>query len=48
MFHLDDIKNNNNKGHNEKWPYIPDYQYRVIIIDYSISGKTNAFLNLLK
>ena len=48
MFNLDDITNENNKEHNEKWPYIPDHPYRILIIGGSGSGKTNALLNLIK
>ena len=48
MFNLDDITNKNKKKHNEKWPYIPDYLYRILIIGGSGSGKTNALLNLIK
>ena len=48
MFNLDDITNKNNKQHNEKWPFIPDYPYRILIIGGSWSGKTNALLNLIK
>ena len=33
---------------NEKWPYIPDDPYRILIIGGSGSGKTNALLNLIK
>ena len=29
---------------NEKWPYIPDHPYRILIIRGSGSGKTNALL----
>ena len=47
MFKLDDIKNENNKGHNKKWPYIPDHPYRILISGGSGSGKTNALLNLI-
>ena len=32
---------------NEKWPYIPDHPYRIIIIGGSGSGKTNALINLI-
>ena len=35
------------KKHNEKWPYIPDHPYRIIKIDGSGSGKTNALINLI-
>ena len=45
---LDSITNENNKEHNEKWPYIPDHPYRIIIIGGSGSGKTNTMLNLIK
>ena len=48
MINLDSITNENNKEHNEKWPYIPDYLYRILIIGGSGSGKTNASLNSIK
>ena len=48
MFNLDDIKNEKNKEHNKKWPFIPDYPYRTLIIGGSGSRKTNALLNLMK
>ena len=47
MFNLDDITNENNKGHNKKLPYIPDHPYRILIIGGSGSGKTNVLLNLI-
>ena len=47
-FSFDDITNENSKEHNEKWPYIPDHAYRILIIRGSGSGKTNTLLNLLK
>ena len=47
MINLDSITNENNKKHNEKWPYIPDHQYRTLIIGGSGSGKTNTLLNLI-
>ena len=47
MINLDCITNKNNKKHNEKWPYIPDHPYRILIIGGSGSGKTNALLNLI-
>ena len=47
MINLDKIVNNNNKGHNEKWPYIPDHPDRVLIIGGSGPGKTNILLNLI-
>ena len=27
------------------WPYIADHMYRILIIDGSVSGKTNVLLN---
>ena len=48
MINLDSITNENNKKHNEKWPYIPDHLYRILIIGGSGSGKTNKLLNLIK
>ena len=48
MINLDSITNENNKVHNEKWPYIPDHPYRILIIGGSGSGKTKALLNLIK
>ena len=47
MINLDSITNENNKKHNEKWPYIPDNPYRILIIGGSGSGKTNTLLNLI-
>ena len=48
MINLDSITNENNKEHNEKWPFIPDHPYRILIIVGSGSGKTNVLLNLIK
>ena len=47
MINLDNIINDNNNNHNEKWPYIPDHSYRILIISGSGSGKTNTLLNLI-
>ena len=47
MFNLNDITDENNKNHNEKWPYISDYSYRILIIGGSGSRKTNTLLNLI-
>ena len=47
IINLDSIPNENNKKNNEKWPYIPDHPYRIIIIGGSGSGKTNALINLI-
>ena len=48
MLNLDHTTNELNKDHNLKWPYIPDHPYRVLIIEGSGSGKTNALLDLIK
>ena len=48
MIDIDSITNKNNKKCNEKWSYIPDHPYRILIIDSSGSGKTNTLLNLIK
>ena len=47
MINLYSITNENNKGHNEKWPYILDHPYRILIIRGSASGKTKALHNLI-
>ena len=47
MINLDRITNENNKKHNENWPYIPDHPYRIIIIGGSVSEKTNVLINLI-
>ena len=48
MINLDSITNKSNREHNEKWPYISDHPYRILIIGGSGSWKTNALLNLTK
>ena len=47
MINLDSIINENNEKHNEKWPHIPNHQYRILIIGGSGSGKTNTLLKLI-
>ena len=47
MINLNSITNENNKEHNEKWPFIPDHPYRIIIIGGSGLRKTNALINLI-
>ena len=45
MINLDNIINDNNNNHDEKWPYIPDNPYRILIIGGSGSRKTKTLLN---
>ena len=45
MINLDNITNNSNNNHKEKWPYIPDDSCKILIIGNSGSGKTNTLLN---
>ena len=47
MINFDDYTNENKIEHNSKCPYIPDHPYRILIVDGSGSGKTNALLNLI-
>ena len=46
MISFDEYTNENKTEHNLKWPYIPDYPYRILIVGGSGSGK-NALLNLI-
>ena len=47
MINLDNIINDNNNNHNEKWSHILDHPYRILMIGRSGSGKTNTLLNLI-
>ena len=47
MINLVSITNENNQKHNEKWPYIPDHPYRILIIGGSGLEKINALINLI-
>ena len=47
MINLDNITNENNKKHDEKW-HLHDHPYRILIIGGSGSAKTNTWLNLIK
>ena len=48
MVNIDNIVNENNKKHNEKWSHIPGHSYKILIIGGSGSEKTNVLLNLIK
>ena len=47
MINFDDYTNENKIEHNSKWSHIPHHPYRILIVDGSGSGKTNALLNLI-
>ena len=47
MINFYEYTNDNKKEHNFNWPYIPDHPYKILIIEGSGSGKTNALLNLI-
>ena len=48
IINLDRIVTENNKEHNEKLSFIPDYPYKILIIGGSGSIKANVLLNLIK
>ena len=48
MINIDSITDENNKEQNEKWPFIPDHPYSVLIIGGSGSGKTNVSMILTR
>ena len=47
MINFDDYTNENKTKHNLNWSYIPDHQYRILLIGGSGSWKTNTLLNLI-
>ena len=47
MINFDVVTVENKIKHNEKWPYIADHPYRILIIRDSGSGMTNSLLNLI-
>ena len=44
---FDDVPKENIKEHNPNWPQIPDYPYRILIIEGSGSGKRNSLFSLI-
>ena len=48
MINFDNYTNENKTEHNSSCPYVPDHRYRILIVGYSGSGKTNTLLNLIK
>ena len=47
MFEFDHMTKENIKEHNLNGPQISEHSYRMLIIGTSVSGKTNALLNLI-
>ena len=47
MINFDGYADENKTQHNLKWPYIPHYPDRILILGISGSGKTDALLNLI-
>ena len=47
MIKFDDATKENKTKHSLKWLYIPDL-FRILTTGGSVSGKTNALLNLIK
>ena len=47
MINCDNYTNKSKSEHNQKWSYIPNHPYRILIIRGSRSGKTNALLKLI-
>ena len=47
MINFDDYVNENKTEHNENWPHTPHHPYRILIIECSRSGNTNALFNLI-
>ena len=46
MMDFDNITRENIKEYNSKWPRIPNHSHRILIIQGSGSGKTNALLKI--
>ena len=48
MINFGDYTNENKTEHNSKWPYIPDHQYRILIVGCCGSGKKNRIIEFNK
>ena len=48
MINLYSITSENNKENNEKWPYIPNHPYKILIIGDFGSRKSKTLINLIK
>ena len=47
MINFDDYVNENKTEHNENQPHTPHHPYKILIIERSGSGNTNALFNLI-
>ena len=47
MINFDHYTNEKKTKHNSNWLYILDNPYRILLVGFSVSGKTNALLNLI-
>ena len=47
MINFNDAMKENIKEHNPNWPEIPDYPYRILVVEGSRSGKTNSLFNVI-
>ena len=47
MINFDDVTKESKKEYNPNWLLIPDHPYRILIVGYSGSGKTNTLLNVI-
>ena len=48
MINYENVTEENINKHNPNLPQIPDHPYRILLIEGSGSGKTNALFNLIK
>ena len=46
--YFDNYVNENKTKYNKNWPYISYHPYRILVIGYSGSGKTNLLLDLME
>ena len=47
MINFHEVAGYNSQERHLFWLQIPDYQYRILIVGSTRSGKTNALLNLI-
>ena len=47
IINFDEVTGKNRQEQNTDWLQIQDHPYRILIVGDSVSGKTNALLNLI-